>query len=66
MRLPIDVRFCRRAAVGRGRLGDAEVEDLDDVAAVRLLRQEEVGGLEVAVDDAHQCAIPIPVSAWMT
>ncbi len=34
--------------LGVGELGDAEVEDLDPP----VLRQEEVGGLEVAVDDA--------------
>ncbi len=31
---------------------DAEVEDLDDLAPVALLRHEDVLGLEVAVDDA--------------
>ena len=33
-------------------LGDPEVQDLDDVRPVRALRDEEVGRLEVAVDDA--------------
>ncbi|MFO0634431.1 MAG: hypothetical protein U0168_16415 [Nannocystaceae bacterium] len=35
-----------------GDLGDAEVEQLDEVAAVGALHQEAVRGLEVTVDDA--------------
>ena len=39
------------AAFGRD-LGDAEVENLDDVGRVGPLDEEDVAGLEVAVDDA--------------
>src|SRR5665647_2395376 len=38
--------------LGLGRLGDAEVEDLDDVRRTITGDQEDVLGLEVAVDDA--------------
>ena len=34
------------------RLGDAEIEDLDDLLVVHA-RQEDIGGLEVTVDDAR-------------
>ena len=37
---------------GCGHLGDAEVEDLDDVALAVALDEHDVVGLEVAVDDA--------------
>src|SRR4029077_4014089 len=39
-------------ALARADLRDAEVEDLDGRFAVEPVRQEQVGRLEVAVDDA--------------
>ena len=38
-------------------LGDAEVEDLDATGAVGALGEEEVRGLEVAVDDAERVGL---------
>ncbi len=44
----------RNALIGRvGRLGDAEVEHLHERRPVRPMREKEVRGLEVAVDDAE-------------
>src|SRR5690606_36126370 len=34
------------------QLGDAKVDDLDDLVAAEILAQEDVLGLEIAVDDA--------------
>ena len=55
-------RHVERRAHGRGRLGerdaivfelgDAEIEDLDHDAAIGLVREEQVAGLQVAVNDA--------------
>lgn len=42
----------RELAVGVEELGDAEVEDLDEVRLARALAEEDVLGLEIAVDDA--------------
>ena len=42
----------RAALVERAHLGDAEVEDLDEVGSPLALDQVDVLGLEVAVDDA--------------
>ncbi|PRQ04694.1 hypothetical protein ENSA5_05430 [Enhygromyxa salina] len=39
-------------AIGVEQLGDAEVDDLGDLAAVEAPRHEHVLGLEIAVDDA--------------
>ena len=43
-----------RVSLGRGELGDAEIEHLDARTLARArAREEDVGGLEVAVDDAE-------------
>jgi hypothetical protein len=42
----------RATVIGRGQLGDAEVEDLHEHRIERVVAQEDVGRLEVAVDDA--------------
>ena len=44
--------------LGLGRLGDAEVEHLDEVGGAVARDQEDVLGLEVAVDDALARAPP--------
>jgi hypothetical protein len=43
----------RRGDARRGALGEAEVEQLEKALAVIVTTDEEVGGLEVAVDDAR-------------
>jgi hypothetical protein len=48
--VPITPR-CGQAAGCRGQLGDAEVEQLDEVALAAALHQDDVVGLEIAVDD---------------